>query len=45
MNRIQNDDVEIENNEHITNEIFFQYAKFHDIFSKMNAHKLSEHDS
>ncbi len=44
MNCIQNDDVKIKNNERITNEIFSQYAEFHDIFSKMNAHKLSEHD-
>jgi hypothetical protein len=44
MNRIQSDDVEIKNNELITNEIFSQYTEFHNIFSKMNAHKLSEHD-
>jgi hypothetical protein len=45
MNHIQNNDVKIKNNERITNEILFQYAKFQDIFSKMNAHKLFEHDS
>jgi hypothetical protein len=45
MNRVHDDDVEIENNKRITNEISSQYAEFHDIFSKMNAHKLSEHDS
>ncbi len=44
MNHIQNDDVKIKNNERITNEIFFQYAKFQDIFSKMNAHKFFKHD-
>ncbi len=44
-NCIQNDDVKIKKNERITNEISFQYIKFQDIFSKMNAHKLSEHDS
>jgi hypothetical protein len=45
MNCILNDDAKIKNNERITNEISSQYAKFQDIFSKMNAHKISEHDS
>jgi hypothetical protein len=45
MNRIQDNDVEIKNNERIINEISSQYAEFHDIFSKIDAHKLSKHDS
>ncbi len=45
MNLIQNDDVKIKNNECITNEISSQYAKFQEIFLKMNAHKFFKHDS
>ncbi len=43
-NCIQNKNVKIKNNENITNEMSFQYTKFRDLFSKMNAHKLFEHD-
>ncbi len=43
-NCIQNDNVKIKSSERIINEIFSQYAKFQDIFSKMNAHKFFKHD-
>jgi hypothetical protein len=43
--RTQDEGVEVENSERTTNEIPSQYAEFHDIFSKVDAHKLPKHDS